>query len=174
MTMTFEDATRGTTAPAEVLAQLTLLEVPFYGFDDHEHTGWLVVHRNLEREIATIFHHLTQMQFPIEKITPIVAYGWDDEKSMADNNTSCFNYRLISGTTTPSRHGLGRAIDINPRINPYFGRLGTEPKGATYDPATKGAIVPGNIVTKIFATYDWEWLGRRVEYPDYQHFQKTA
>ena len=43
----------------------------------------------------------------------------DDEIMMRDNNSSCFNYRLISNTNTISKHGLGMAVDINALYNPY-------------------------------------------------------
>ena len=54
-------------------------------------------------------------------------YGANDEKSMAANNTSAFNYRVISGTTKLSNHSYGMAIDINPRINPYITKYGIAP-----------------------------------------------
>lgn len=43
---------------------------------------------------------------------------------MLDNNTSCFNYRIVDGTDHLSKHALGCAIDINPFYNPYvvFGK----------------------------------------------------
>ena len=39
---------------------------------------------------------------------------------MEDNNTSCFNYRVVDGTTSLSKHALGCAIDINPFITPMW------------------------------------------------------
>ena len=38
---------------------------------------------------------------------------------MLDNNTSCFNYRVVDGTSSLSKHAIGCAIDINPFYNPY-------------------------------------------------------
>lgn len=37
----------------------------------------------------------------------------NDNKSMSANNTSAFNYRVISGTKKLSNHSYGLAIDIN-------------------------------------------------------------
>ena len=58
-------------------------------------------------------------------------YNAEDEASMADNNSSCFNFRFISHTTKISNHGKGMAIDINPLYNPYIktvnGNLNIEP-----------------------------------------------
>lgn len=39
---------------------------------------------------------------------------------MADNNTSCFCHRPIEGSTIPSMHSYGLAIDINPVQNPFI------------------------------------------------------
>ena len=42
---------------------------------------------------------------------------------MRANNTSCFNFRFQTGSTTRiSKHGMGLAIDINPLYNPYVRR----------------------------------------------------
>jgi hypothetical protein len=172
--MSLDEAVAGTKAPAEVVEQLELIDVPFVDFDGTAQTGQLVVNRALAAEIKDIFAAIAKLKFPIEKIVPAVKYDWVDERTMADNNTSAFNYRLISGTNTPSLHGLGRAIDINPRINPYFGRLGVEPAGAVYDTGARGALVDGHPVVKLFLDRGWTWLGHRPEFPDYQHFQKEA
>jgi hypothetical protein len=37
---------------------------------------------------------------------------------MADNNSSCFNYRKIANSEIISMHSYGLAIDINPVQNP--------------------------------------------------------
>ena len=46
---------------------------------------------------------------------------------MEADNTSCFNYRVVAGTNRVSKHGLGTAVDINPRENPYLGPVGWTP-----------------------------------------------
>ncbi len=46
-------------------------------------------------------------------------YGGDDHRSMHHDNTSAFNCRFVNGTTRWSMHAYGKAIDINPRENPY-------------------------------------------------------
>ena len=50
---------------------------------------------------------------------------------MEDNNTSAFNCRGIPGTNQWSQHAYGRAIDLNPRLNPYIDGTGAfQPKNA--------------------------------------------
>jgi peptidoglycan L-alanyl-D-glutamate endopeptidase CwlK len=64
--------------------------------------------------------------FPINKAVPIddPAYSGDDELSMLDNNSSCFNGRVIAGTDRISMHALGLAVVLNPELNPYLFRDG--------------------------------------------------
>jgi hypothetical protein len=54
-----------------------------------------------------IFEKLYQMIFPIHKACPMEYYGANDEKSMADNNSSSFNFREITGGGLPSIHSYG-------------------------------------------------------------------
>ena len=75
-------------------------------------------------------------------------YDADDDRSMADNNTSCFNYRFVPHTTRVSKHGRGLAIDLNPRYNPYIVTVDgqkeiTPPNGTEY--ADRSADFPYKI-----------------------------
>ena len=67
-----------------------------------------------------IFIKLYESDYPIEKIWLVDEYNTDDEMSMRDNNSSCFNFRFISHTNKISKHGLGLAVDINTLYNPYI------------------------------------------------------
>ena len=92
-------------------------------------------------------------------------YGANDEKSMAANNTSAFNYRVISGTTKLSNHSYGMAIDINPRINPWV-------KGNKVSPANGKVYKQKNDTAyKIFKKYGFSWGGEWRSSKDYQHFE---
>jgi len=71
---------------------------------------------------------------PLKKLLLIDEYGGDDDLAVADNNTSCFNYRVVAGSTKLSRHALGLAIDINPFYNPYV----------TYPDGVKHSSPPGS------------------------------
>ncbi|HEX3082251.1 MAG TPA: M15 family metallopeptidase [Candidatus Saccharimonadia bacterium] len=172
--LSLKEALAGSSAPAEILSQLTIISVPFIDFSGQRQTGQLVVNQALAHEVTDIFGRIAKLNFPIEKMQPIVHYDWDDQRSMADNNTSCFNYREITGTGELSFHATGRAIDINPRTNPYHGYHGVEPVGATYNVAAQGALLAHSPVVEIFESYGWTWLGYRPEHTDYQHFHKPA
>ena len=169
--MTLAEALAGKEIPREIRETLTLVTVPYFSFAQMKGEGQLVVHEGLADDVEVIFRKLFAMQFPIEKMVPIVAYGWDDIVSMADNNTSAFNYRVIAGTDRLSHHATGRAIDVNPIQNPYVRADGVvSPAGAVYEPGTQGTVA--DEVVGVFKSYGWEWGGDWNDPKDWQHFQK--
>ena len=172
--VSFDEAIAGTTAPEEVIKSLSLLEVGYYSFDGKLHLGQLVAHRQLAGEMEEIFAAIRDIRFPVARVIPIARYGWSDLTSMADNNTSCFNYRFIAGTTRLSRHASGMAIDINPRQNPVIYEDGTLlPPEAVYSPQAGGAFSPSSPILKEFVSRGWKWGGEFASIKDYHHFEKT-
>jgi len=168
-----EEALAGLEIPSEIREALRLTNVRHFSFDGSVHSGQLVLHKDLTEDIQAIFDSLTEYKFPIRKVVPIVAYGWDDEASMEDNNTSAFNYRPATVLKILSNHAYGRAVDINPLQNPLFGQDGKiYPAHTVYDPLVPGTITKDSEIVKVFKSHGWEWLGDRDPYPDYQHFQK--
>ncbi|MBA4396809.1 MAG: hypothetical protein C0394_05440, partial [Syntrophus sp. (in: bacteria)] len=139
--MTFAEAIAGTGAPVHVIRELCLVDVLYYSFDGRLHQGQLVAHQSVKQEVEEIFALIRRERFPIAKAVPIVKYGWSDSASMAANNTSALNYRRVAGTRRLSRHATGHAVDINPLQNPVIYRTGRiSPKGAVYQPGTKGTL----------------------------------
>ena len=115
--------------------------------------------------------------FLIERITPIEDFNGDDDASMAANNTSAFNCRDITGQPGRfSNHSWGRAIDINPLINPYVkGDKVYPPEGRKYlnrEVEAPGLINSGSYVVKRFLKAGWKWGGDWTNLKDYQHFEK--
>ena len=106
--------------PYVKLGDLAYLRVRYYDFEHKVQSGELIVARKLAQEVLDIFYELFEGGYEIEKIRLVDEYDADDERSMADNNSSAFNYRVVAGTNTISAHSYGRAIDINPLINPYI------------------------------------------------------
>ncbi|MEI7907363.1 MAG: M15 family metallopeptidase [Bacteroidota bacterium] len=170
--MNLEQALKNTTAPGSIIDSVTLLEVEHFGYDNIIHIGHLVVNKALTEEVKIIFDLLLQNKFPIEKIIPISEYNFNDELSMRDNNSSCFNYRTIAGTERLSKHAFGNAIDINPRYNPYINGTKISPINGIYDNTEKGTILQNSSIVQIFKSFGWTWGGDWVEYKDYQHFEK--
>lgn len=173
--MTFREAIKGTTAPKNVVKSLVILKVRYYSFDEKLHQGQLVVHKAVKKDVEEIFDLILKLKFPVNKVVPIVSYGWNDNKSMADNNTSAFCYRFIANTKRLSNHSFGRAVDINPFNNPVIysdGRI--SPKGAKYKPKNTGVFSAANPIVKAFIKRGWRWGGNFNSFKDYHHFDKKG
>jgi len=171
--LSFSQAISGTNAPKEVIDNLILLNVEYYGFDKKLHRGQLVIHKDLKQDVVEIFEFIKSSKFPIEKVIPIVKYNWSDDASMLDNNTSSFNYRKVAGKSKLSNHSFGTAIDINPFVNPAVYSNGrVSPTGAQYNPRAEGAISKNSALTREFLKRGWKWGGDWTTLKDYQHFEK--
>jgi hypothetical protein len=171
--MSFAEAVAGTQAPESLIRELCLVDVSYYAFDGKLHSGQLVVHRSVRQDVEEVFALIKKERFPVARVVPIVRYGWSDDASMADNNTSAFNYRFIAGTQRLSRHAAGHAVDINPRQNPVMYRDGRiAPEGAVYRPGTEGTFSEESPVVRAFIERGWFWGGHFETLMDAHHFQK--
>lgn len=171
--MTFEEAIKGTKAPKNIIDSLVLIDVFYYSFDKKLHKGQILINKELANEIIEIFEMIKTIKFPIAKAIPISAFNWSDMASMEANNTSSFNYRYIAGTNRLSLHARGRAIDINPLLNPVVyedGRI--EPKNGSYNTKELGTFYPTHPVVLEFKSLGWRWGGEFKTYKDYHHFDK--
>ena len=147
--------------------------------DGNVHLGEMVVHRLIAEDVLEILKELYDNDYPIEKIRLVDEYNADDELSMEDNNSSCFNYRFVSYTTKISKHGLGLAVDINTLYNPYVktvnGKKSIEPVNAEpyldRDADFDYKIEKGDLCYNLFTEHGFEWGGNWVNSKDYQHFQ---
>lgn len=170
----FEEAVSGKNIPQSIIENLRLVNVYYYGFDDKLHKGQLAVHKDVVLDIIEIFEFIRETRFPIAKVIPISKYGWSDEASMQDNNTSAFNYRYISGTRVISNHASGLAIDINPSLNPYIKNGNTLPANCKYDISKPGTIAAESQLVLEFKSRGWQWGGEWKSLKDYQHFEKVS
>ena len=130
-----------------------------------------------------IFYELYLNEYQLESVKLIDEYDGDDTASMLDNNTSCFNYRLVENSTSLSKHALGLAIDINPFYNPYI-VFGQNPDGTDYiSPAGSEIYIDrtadfphkidkNDLCYKLFKEHGFVWGGDWNSCKDYQHFQK--
>lgn len=158
---------------------LAYVKVSYFGFDYEAHTGALIVGRDVAPDVLAIFKELYEEKFPIEKIKPIEEYAGNDVASMADNNTSAFNCRAMTGFANQySLHSYGRAIDINPLYNPYVNDKEILPEeGAGYVDRKayhKGKITLDSKTYEDFKERGWIWGGEdwNNKIRDYQHFEK--
>ncbi|HWH07042.1 MAG TPA: M15 family metallopeptidase [Candidatus Paceibacterota bacterium] len=171
--LTRAEALKGKEVPDDVRDSIELIDVTYISFDGALHQGQIIVHKDLVTEVIEIFEGLRALRFPIEKVVPVVAYDWDDNASMAANNSSAFNYRTVAGTDRLSNHSFGRAIDINPALNPYTQIDGlVMPPGAVYDPSRPGTFVTDSEAVRLFTDRGWTWGGTWINTKDWQHFEK--
>lgn len=154
----------------------------YIDFNGEEQEGELICNKAVAQDMVEIFYELYRSQYQIERVRLIDEYGGDDTLSMEDNNTSCFNYRVVDGTTSLSKHALGCAIDINPFYNPYvvFNKDGTgetyiSPKGSEiYADRSQDfpyKIDEADLCYKLFTEHGFTWGGHWNSCKDYQHFQ---
>ena len=157
-------------------SDLRYVKVLHYDFNGNEHEGELICATEVAQELTNIFYELYLAKYPIEKMVLIDEYRADDIASMKDNNTSCFNYRVIEGSKNLSNHSYGLAIDINPLINPYVKGDYVSPKEAKpYVDRSQiklGMIDKDDLCYKLFTKYGWKWGGSWNTVKDYQHFEK--
>lgn len=165
--------------------ELRYMNVLYYDFNGEIQTGELICNKDIAQDLVEIFYELYLSEYQIEKIRLIDEYGGDDTASMEDNNTSCFNYRTVDGTSSLSKHALGCAIDINPFYNPYivFDKTGNgndyiSPKGSEiYVDRSLNfpyKIDENDLCCKLFKEHGFTWGGDWNSCKDYQHFQKVV
>ncbi|MBT5858317.1 MAG: hypothetical protein HOH88_00445, partial [Flavobacteriales bacterium] len=72
------------------LVKLLSVKVSYINMNGESEMGELVVNEEIAAEVVDIFREIYQCRFPINKMIPIDFYNCNDDKSMEDNNTSCF------------------------------------------------------------------------------------
>ena len=176
-------------------SELRYLRVLHYDEQGKVQTGELVCNKAIAQDLIDIFRELYRQHYVIARMQLIDHYDADDQKSMTANNTSCFNFRFVSGTKTVSKHGRGMAIDINPLYNPYVRQrngktivepLAGQPYASNRDTlkkqgklkkqgSLKGAsqiIDRNDLCYSLFIQHGFRWGGAWRSSKDYQHFEK--
>lgn len=171
------------TDPAVIFMDLSYVHVLYCDFEGESAEGELICNQSIAQDLVEIFQELYRAGYQIERIRLIDEYDGDDELSMTDNNTSCFNYRVVSGSSSLSRHAYGLAVDINPLYNPYI----TYNKDHTINVAPAAGeeyadrsnafpykIDENDLCCRLFKEHGFTWGGDWNSCKDYQHFQKTS
>ena len=162
--------------PLENLRYLSLLHKNLNG---EILRGEMICNVRIAEDLIDIFQKLFAANYPIEKIRLIDEYNADDELSMRDNNSSCFNFRFVSFTDRISLHGYGLAVDINPLYNPYIKTVNGEKiiapdNSADYEDREKNfpyKITEDDFCCKLFREHNFLWGGNCWDdEKDYQHF----
>lgn len=170
---------RGVSYPegAEIqLSELRYLKLSYIDFDGVEQVGEMICNQAIAQDLLDIFRALYEARYPIRSIRLIDEFGGDDVASMEADNTSCFNYRVVAGTKTLSKHAKGLAVDVNPLENPYVRSSEVSPPaGAPYADRSKEfphKIDTDDLCYRLFMEHGFTWGGSWRTVKDYQHFQK--
>jgi peptidoglycan LD-endopeptidase CwlK len=167
-------------SPLEFKKRQKIIDVLYYSFDEKIHKGQLVIDERLAEDIQEVFRVALENKFPINSVIPISSDRFfkngkwnEDDQSMLSNNTSAFNYRMVTGGKTLSKHAYGFAIDINPVQNPYIKGEIVLPPDAAYNTAKPGTLTYDSSVVRTFIRLGWTWGGNWKSLKDYQHFEKA-
>ncbi len=155
--------------------ELALVRLLHHDFAGQPKWGELIVASQIAQVVIDVFRQVYAAKFPIERMQRIDHYDADDERSMAANNSSAFNCRVIAGTTQPSKHASGLAIDINPVQNPYVVGDAVHPEaGRAYLDRSQhrpGMLHPDDAVVRAFIDAGFVWGGSWDSPKDYHHFE---
>ena len=161
-------------------ADLRYIRVLHHDYDGKTHLGELVCHRKIADKLVRIFRKLYDGGYKIQHILLPENYDADDETQMRANNSSCFNFRAVSGSKKLSKHARGLAIDLNPLYNPYCkerpnGTLFVQPSTAKeYTDRSKNfryKIDKHDLAYRLFTEEGFSWGGNWRTAKDYQHFE---
>ncbi|MGX8728651.1 MAG: M15 family metallopeptidase, partial [Lachnospiraceae bacterium] len=162
-------------------------------YDGRIQVGELICNAAIAQDLLSIFRELFQNKYQIYSMY-LVEEFWTgdalttDEASVRANNTSAFNYRRASDAGNLSNHAYGRAVDVNPRHNPYVVQRESgwyaDPEidydigeDGYVDPATRPgrlhAMTAGDLCVQTFKKYGFTWGGDLTgQSRDYQHFER--
>lgn len=170
------------------LEDLRYLTIPYYNFEQQVMLGEMIVNKDIEEDVRSIFKELFNNKYEINSMKLIDDY-WQigsggniaDNNSIEANNTSCFCYRPVTGGESISNHGYGRAIDINPQQNPYVENGENSHRNADEYVNNRYVGEPHVIVASTedscystFTKYGFTWGGNWTNPIDYQHFEKPV
>lgn len=157
---------------------LAYVTVGFWGFDRRPHTGELLVHRSVARDVVSVFRALHRARWPIEEMRITRASELNAPPTGDGNNTGAFACRPARLSAEWSEHAYGLAIDVNPFHNPYVREDLVLPERAiAYKDRSwrrPGMIFPGDVVTRAFARIGWRWGGSWSSSKDWMHFSRSG
>ena len=163
-------------------SDLRYLQVMHYDAEGQVKRGEMVCNKAIADDLLDIFKKLYTAPYPIERMQLIDDYDASDEQSMRANNTSCFCYRVVEGSTKLSKHAQGLAVDINPLYNPCVrtrrdGSLLVQPAtGVPYLNRSRAfdyKITTTDLLFRLFTEHGFTWGGSWRTVKDYQHFEKA-
>ena len=161
-------------------ADLRHIRTLHWDYDGRIHVGEMVSNKLIADRLVRIFRQLYNAHYPIQQMLLPDVYDADDETQMRHNNSSCFCYRVVAGSTKLSKHARGLAVDINTLYNPYYkdradGTRFIQPATAAQYCNRTGSfpykIDKQDLCYKLFTENGFEWGGDWKTCKDFQHFE---
>jgi D-alanyl-D-alanine carboxypeptidase len=160
------------------LDDLRYVRVSFWGFDRRPHTGEMVLHERVARDVIGVFARLHRARFPLEQMRLVTTADLRARPTGDGNNTAAFVCRPVRGGGEWSAHAYGLAVDVNPFHNPYHDGDLVLPElaGAYLDRGRHrpGMIHRDGVVVDAFAAIGWTWGGTFDSVSDPMHFSATG
>jgi hypothetical protein len=161
------------------VSKLRTISMTYWGMDHQTHQGQLVVNASVADDVVKVFHKLYDNRYPIRRMVPVDAYKGSDFDSIEADNTSAFNCRNATGSSSWSQHAYGLAIDLNTCENPYVSADGSiaHPRCRKYGDRSRRdprLIHAGDATVRAFASIGWGWGGSWSGAKDYQHFSSNG
>jgi hypothetical protein len=159
---------------------LRMIQMTYWGMDGKPHdNGQLVVNAKVTGDLVKVFRKLYDMHYPIRRMESVDKYKGSDFASIEAGNTSAFNCRNATGSSSFSQHAYGLAVDLNTCENPYVyadGHVAHKDckKFANRKSKAPGVIHAGDRVVKAFDSIGWGWGGEWNGARDYQHFSSNG
>ncbi len=158
---------------------LRLIRMTYWGMDHRPHEGEMVVNAHVATKIVKVFRKLYDERYPIRRMELVDKYKGSDFASIEADNTSAFNCRNATGSSSWSQHAYGLAVDLNTCENPYVYSGGhiDHPRCVKYGNRRRhdpGLIHDGDKVVRAFASIGWGWGGHWGGPWDYQHFSANG
>jgi D-alanyl-D-alanine carboxypeptidase len=158
---------------------LRLIKMTYWGMDHKPHNGQLVVNAAAAGDVVSVFTKLYAGHYPIRRMELVDLYKGSDFDSIEADNTSAFNCRNATGSSSWSQHAYGLAIDINTCENPYVHASGKieHKKCVTFGDRSRhdpGVIHNHDLVVRSFRSIGWGWGGLWSGAKDYQHFSSNG
>lgn len=167
-------------------AQLRLLRMSYWGFDDQGHVGEMIVNVQIAERVVGAFREMWNEKFPIQTMVTAEKYAQPSDFDPSGNyiepapgpdnvnDTSSFFCRPATGGGSYSQHAYGLAIDINPVQNPYIKGFKLIPTNGLpfLDRATvrPGMNVKGSVSVTAMTKAGLTWGGTWSSLKDYMHF----
>lgn len=155
-------------------SQLRRVDLDYVDFRGRIRSGHLIVNADTAASVARTFTRLFEARFPIRRMHGVERYDGDTLRSLRADNTSAYNCRRADQINAPfgaSPHANGRAVDVNPRENPWMDlRCDCWSPSARHAARTPGPgkVRKGGVVWRAFIDEGWIW--QNIDVPDYMHF----